>query len=124
MRLPLISRSRAEPACALDQDEALIRAMIDGALPYDGHAARRVALRLTAGIVDKARAADLHDDLLFEIDVVQMQLTLDEHPPFVERFRHDAHRRWRGLWPRRSHKLTMSGRACDAQSHGRTHLRC
>lgn len=75
----------------LTAPSALLRAMIDGTLPYDGYAARRAALKLTAGINDLKLVADLQDDLLAEMEAQQLQIWLGEQPAFlVAQFRRDA----------------------------------
>jgi hypothetical protein len=55
---------------------ALLRAMIDGSRTYDSYAARRAALRLTSRMADGQLASELTDELFFEIEAVQLQITI------------------------------------------------
>lgn len=65
--------------------------MIEGTLPFDGYAARRAALKLTAGIADLKLVADLQDDLLAEMEAQQLQIWLGDQPAFlIAQFRRDA----------------------------------
>lgn len=75
----------------LTAPSALLRAMIEGTLPFDGYAARNAALKLTGGITDLRFLADLREDLLAEMETQQLQAWLGDQPEFlVTQFRRDA----------------------------------
>ncbi|HEV7255241.1 MAG TPA: hypothetical protein VGN97_19305 [Mesorhizobium sp.] len=90
---PLLGVEQGNGAGGASGPAALLLATINNADFYNGHAARRAALKITSRIPDASLAADLTEELFLAIEAVQIEVELGGgDSPLLESWRADAMR--------------------------------